>query len=65
MNGIYILFLQIYLEDCAKKVGFDEETTKEFAVQTVYELNKCFIVTDESPNILKERAKSPQMVQLK
>ncbi|MDR1784378.1 MAG: pyrroline-5-carboxylate reductase [Endomicrobium sp.] len=55
----YIFYFCELMQKAAKKLGLDEETAREFAVQTVYGSGKMLYITRESPKILKERVKSP------
>jgi len=55
----YIFYFCEVMERAAKKLGLDEDTAREFAVQTVYGSGKMLYTTKESPEVLKERVKSP------
>ncbi|MDR1511625.1 MAG: pyrroline-5-carboxylate reductase [Endomicrobium sp.] len=55
----YIFYFCELMQKTAEKLGLDEETAREFAVQTVYGSGRMLYITNESPEILKEKVKSP------
>jgi len=55
----YIFYFCELMEEAAGKLGLDKDTAREFAVQTFYGAGKMLHIAKESPEMLKERVKSP------